>query len=192
MTLIVLEGLNGAGKSTLAKALALNLHGRYVATPHGDLAKFREAMDEASLSAHFLFYMLGNVLVSDEIRRSEPTEIVVCDRYVDSTIAGHAVLGLNVRNFDLRPFNLAEPDISLFIYCNEAERRERVERRKKKNKWDLLDESEVHRAEYAEYFRLRNRYLFVDTSGETEEESLEKIIAILATKTAREAAGAGN
>jgi len=182
MVFIVFEGLNGSGKSSLAKALALSLRGQYIATPPKEIAPFRAIMDEASLTAHFFYYMLGNILISDELKKSKPTDIIICDRYVDSTLARHAVLGLDIRGFDLGRFALQEPDISFFIYCDETERLRRVEQRGKKNKWDILDEDSRLRKKYIEYFRLKKKFHFFNTSHETESESLARLISVLEKK----------
>lgn len=179
MKLIVFEGLNGAGKSTLAKALALELKGRYISSPHQDIAPLRDIFDEASLPAHFFYYMLGNILISEEIKKDKSAEIIICDRYVDSTLARHTVLGLDVKNFDLKPFDLPEPDIKFFIYCNEAERKARIEQRGKKNKWDKLDEDNQLRQKYIDYFIAKENYIFFETNR-TEKQSLDGVISILA------------
>ncbi len=182
MAFIVFEGLNGAGKSSLAKALALSLRGQYVASPPKEIAPFRTIMDEASLTAHFFYYMLGNILISNELKKNKPTDIIICDRYVDSTLARHAVLGLDIRGFDLKPFALKEPDISFFIYCDETERLSRIEQRGKKNKWDILDEDDQLRKKYIEYFRLKKKFHFFDTGHETELASLARLILVLEEK----------
>lgn len=182
MKFIVFEGLNGAGKSSLAKAVAQNLNGHYIASPHQDITQLRTAMDEASLPAHFFYYMLGNILISDDIKKNMMEKIVICDRYTDSTLARHEVLGLKVKNFDLEQFNLHKPDLSFFIYCEETERRKRIDGRGKKNKWDLLDEDDEMRTKYVEYFRQNEKFHFLDTSHETEQESLARIISILSQK----------
>ncbi len=108
--------------------------------------------------------------------------MVICDRYIDSTLARHEVLGLKVKDFDLKQFNLQEPDISFFVYCEETERRKRIDARGKKNKWDLLDEDDVLRTKYVEYFSQNKNFYFFDTSYETEKESLNRIISILLEK----------
>lgn len=182
MKFIVFEGLNGSGKSSLAKALALNLHGDYITSPHQDIAHLRAAMDESSLPAHFFYYMLGNILISDAVRNNNKEEIVVCDRYLDSTLARHKALGLKINNFGLKQLNLLEPDISFFIHCNETERRQRIEQRGKKNKWDILDEDDHLRKKYVKYFHLKNKFYFFDNSHETEQESLNRIISVLVSK----------
>jgi len=182
MIFIALEGLNGVGKSSLAKALAVNLNGHYIASPPQNIVGLRTIMDEASLSAHFFYYMLGNILISDDMKKNVEKKIVICDRYVHSTLARHQILGLDVSSFEPGSLDLYEPDISFFIYCNEVERRKRVELRGKKNKWDLLDEDDRLRADYIEYFRSNPKFHFLDTSHETPEESLLKILSILSER----------
>lgn len=179
MLFIVFEGLNGAGKSSLAKDLAKALRAKYITSPHKNIANLREIMDDASLSAHYFYYMLGNIMISDELIKNNSKEIVICDRYVDSTIARHKVLGLEISTADISQLDLKKPDIKFFIHCNEVVRRERIEKRGKKNKWDALDENKEMRSEYSKYFQKDKEYIFIDTSGETQTESLNKILEIL-------------
>ena len=179
MKFIVIEGLNGAGKSSLAKAIALKINGRYIASPHESIAQLRTVMDEVSLLAHFFYYMLGNILISDDLKKNKSDEIIICDRYIDSTLARHEVLGLEVKDFNVSLSNLQEPDISFFIYCEEIERRSRIEERGKKNKWDILDEDNQSRKAYIDYFYKKQKFHFFNTSNETVDESLNRMLSIL-------------
>lgn len=180
---IVFEGLNGAGKTTIAKALATHLCAFYIATPHNLLMKLRKVIDkQINIPTRFFFYMLGNLLVSDEIRVARKSQIVVCDRYVHSTIARHTLLGFNV-DFNINSLKLEIPDISFFIFTSdEIERRKRIIGRGKKNRWDTLDENDELREKYIDYFRQRQEFIFIDTSHEKVEESLDKIKKILHNK----------
>jgi len=181
---IVFEGLNGCGKTTLAKRLAKNINGTYIASPHASIRCLRDTVDdEVSISARFLYYMLGNVLISDEVKVVRKSHTVICDRYVHSTIARHKLLGLNVDIDHFAALGIEVPCISFFIFTSdETERRKRVEKRGKKTKWDTLDENEKNRTEYVDYFREKPKFIFVDTSHETAEESLAKIMAVLSER----------
>ena len=173
---IVFEGINGAGKTTLAKTLATNLDAFYIATPPNLLVRFRKIADEQfSMSARFLYYMLGNMLASDEIRIIRKSRIVICDRYIHSTMARHVLLGLNV-NFDIKTLGFEVPDVNFFIFTtDEIERRKRIAEREKKDKWDDLDENNELRGKYIDYFRQKQEFIFIDTSHEKIEKSLDKI-----------------
>ena len=175
---IVFEGLDGAGKTTLSKILASDLGGLYISNPPLLLKTggIREVMDKkVSLGTRFLYYLLGNLYVSDEIKEARKTKIVVCDRYIHSTLAIHRLLGVRI-NVDLDSLELEEPDISFFIFISdEEERRQRIENRQKKTEYDTMKENRDFRERYIAYFRQRKEFIFIDTSHESEKESLEKI-----------------
>lgn len=177
---IVFEGLDGAGKTTLAKMLASDLDGVYIDTPPPLLQTngIREVMDEeVSLETRFLYYLLANSYVSDEVKKARESRIVICDRYIHSTISIHTLLGVKL-HIDINSLGLEQPDISFFIFISdEMERRQRIEGRQKKTKYDIIKEDEAFREQYINYFRQRKEFIFIDTAHESERESLEKIKA---------------
>jgi len=177
---IVFEGLDGAGKTTLAKMLASDLGGFYIATPPSLLEtdRIRKIMDEkVSLQTRFFYYLLGNLYVSDRVKKMRKSKIVVCDRYIHSTISIHKLLGLKIA-VDINLMMLEQPDISFFIFVsNEKERRERIEQRQKKTRYDIIKEDKCFRERYINYFWQRKEFIFIDTVDESEKESLKKIKA---------------
>jgi len=177
---IVFEGLDGAGKTTLSKALASDLNALYIATPPPLLGAkiIRNIMDEqASLKTRFLYYLLANSFVSDKIREARRSRDVVCDRYIHSTLVIHQLLEVGV-TINLNSLRLEQPDISFFIFTSdEDERRRRIENRGKKTKYDIMKEDKVFRRRYIDYFQRKPEFIFIDTSHENEEGSLERIKA---------------
>lgn len=175
---VVLEGINGSGKSTLAKLLAGHLGGVLLVTPPNSLSALRPVMDEnASLLSRYHYYMLGNALVSDQVRELRKTQLVICDRFVHSTVARHSLLGLPI-NHDTATTGIEIPDVSFFINTSdEIERIRRIDDRGKKTKWDILDADPIMRERYLAYFRTRG-FVFLDTSHQSIAESM----AILLTE----------
>ena len=174
---IVFEGLDGAGKTTLSKMLAADLNAIHVSTPPQVLigANLRDVIDEeASLVTRFLYYMFGNALVSDQVRQLRKDRIVVCDRYVHSTLSIHQLLGLDLA-IDWEALGFEKPDVSFFIFTSdEEERLRRILARGKNTKYDKMKEDPVFRSAYVNYF-LKRDFIPVDTSNETPEQSLSKI-----------------
>jgi len=177
---IVFEGLDGSGKTTLAKMLAADLNGLYIASPPPFLETdgIRSIMDEkVSLETRFLYYLLANSCVSDEIKKARKSKIVICDRYLHSTLSIHKLLGVNI-NIDVDSLGLEKPDISFFIsVSDEKVRRRRIKERKKKTKYDTIKEDKDFRKQYINYFQQRKEFIFIDTTNENKKESLEKIKA---------------
>ncbi|MDD5551649.1 MAG: hypothetical protein PHI88_00580 [Candidatus Pacebacteria bacterium] len=177
---ILFEGIDGGGKTTLAKMLASELKAKYVVNPPsifriGELRSFMD--EEASLRVRFLYYLMGNVFVSDQIKSIRDSHIIICDRYIDSTLAIHKILGLEIKDEFLGSFLIEKPDISFFLFTsNEPERKERIENRGKKTKYDTIKEDSFFRQKYIDYFQEKGGYIFIDTSNEEPEQSLNRIM----------------
>lgn len=173
---IVLEGLNGSGKSTLSKLLVERTNGVYISTPSIELLKIRQVMDEdVSLLSRYYYYMLGNVLVSDQIKELRKTRFVVCDRFVHSTIAKHSLLGISI-DYNIATTGIEKPDANFFInISDEDERIRRVNTRGKKTKWDILDNDSLMRGEYIKYFQNQN-FNFIDNCNQSAVESTDNLV----------------
>lgn len=176
---IVLEGLNGSGKSTLSKLLVERTNGVYISTPPIELLKIRQIMDEdVSLLCRYYYYMLGNVLVSEQIKELRKTKFVVCDRFVHSTIARHSILGVPI-DHNVAISGIEKPDANFFInISDEEERIRRVGTRGKKTKWDILDTNPLMREKYITYFQNQN-FTFVDNCNQSAINSVENLICKL-------------
>lgn len=183
---IVFEGLDGAGKTTLAKMLAADLKGVYIATPPPllEIDGIRNVMDnEVSLETRFLYYLLGNSCVSDEIKKIRKRKVVICDRYIYSTLAIHQLLGVEI-NLDIASLRLEQPDTSFFIFVSdEKERRRRIRERQKRTKYDAIKENRNFRRQYMNYFLRMGKFIFIDTAHEDEESSLKRIKSEIERRT---------
>jgi dTMP kinase len=175
---IVFEGLDGSGKTTLAKMLVADLDGLYIASPPPllEMNGIRNIIDEkVGLETRFLYYLLGNSYISDIIREARKSKIVVCDRYIHSTLSIHQLLGIKI-NIDIDSLNLEKPDINFFLFVSdENERIRRIKERQKRTKYDILKENSEFREKYINYFCQRKEFIFIDTSHSSKEESLKKI-----------------
>ena len=180
-TAVLFEGWDGAGKSTLARMLAEQTDGLYFPTPPGVLGKeIREYHDtETSAETRYMFYLLGNLHASDEIRRLRGRRTIVVDRYIHTTVATNRFAGVELC-FDPYELGYERPDYSFFMYVSdEAERLSRIAERGKKTKFDELMENTAYRTAYTEYFKQTGEFHFIDTASKSPEESLQEIIEIL-------------
>ncbi len=78
---ILLEGLDGVGKTTAAKNLSSQLNARLLKTPPACITPWRKYFDEREESTRRIFYEMGNILLSRELRLAKPDEVIVLDRY---------------------------------------------------------------------------------------------------------------
>lgn len=178
---IVFEGLDGAGKTTIAKALAAEMGAVYIATPPSLLENVREIIDtQVSVETRFLYYLLGNSIVSDQIKKMRNRKPIVCDRYIHSTLSFHQLLGIKIDDNVIKALNLEIPDIIFFIYVSdEQERQRRIRKRNKRTKYDILKDNLHFREKYLEYFYRQPGIIFIDTNRETKRESLKKIKKVI-------------
>lgn len=124
---IVIEGVDGVGKTTLAKSLCKQLKGAYYKTPPTVFETINHKGNTFSLKAHlaqdfidsprarFLFYLSGVLLASKEISHLLKQSDVVCDRYLSSTMAYHFEADVALRELDLAPLQILQPDIELLL-----------------------------------------------------------------------------
>lgn len=127
--LVVLEGLSGVGKTTVAHAVAAEIGGVVCTTPGAPWRDIRDAVDrEVDAQSRYLFYLAAVTHASRDIARLLETSPVVCDRFIASTHCWHEVIGADVYA-SYASLRLLEPDISVLVTCDEAERLDRLTRR---------------------------------------------------------------
>lgn len=126
---IVTEGLDGSGKSTIAQILAIELDGIYYKTPMGYYQKIRSEVDNnRDFIEHFLFYLASVRYASQQIKELLKTKIVICDRYIFSTLAYHNSLGVKIK-IDVEKLELAIPDYTFYLQVSADNQLKRIKNR---------------------------------------------------------------
>ncbi|MBS3150129.1 hypothetical protein J4455_05600 [Candidatus Woesearchaeota archaeon] len=115
MKFILFEGIDGSGKTTLAKKLADRVEGVYYDSPPECIRDIKEKGIITSDEIRLQYYLLGNIIASEEIKNILKTNHVVCDRYIYSTMADHSVR--LEREIRINP-NLLFPDYIIYTKAN--------------------------------------------------------------------------
>lgn len=111
---IVVDGLDGTGKSTVCRLLADNLNAALLSSSDVLPGNLRDRVDaEGSLEARFNLYRFGVSMTADLALRLVQDRVVVCDRWIYSTLAYHRALGADLREADVQSL-LDLPDITPF------------------------------------------------------------------------------
>lgn len=121
-SIIAFEGLNGVGKTELAKRVARLMGVAYVATPPAEAAAARSLFDKRPFDLDALLFYLAwvkrlDVLVSNRV--------VVCDRYIASTVAYFRAAGSDVRAA-VALANVREPALTVLVLADEELRQQRL------------------------------------------------------------------
>ena len=123
---ICIEGIDGTGKSTVARRVAELLNGIYYKTPPEPFASIRKTVDRVrDPYARAMYYVASVAYAASEIRCLREIAPVVCDRYIYSTVAYHAVLSPDVGTL-LQSLPFDPPDESFVLIAEEAVRLKRL------------------------------------------------------------------
>jgi dTMP kinase len=158
---IVLEGLDGTGKTTTSNAVVDSLRSRGLpalmlhtpAEPYSLVS--REVIENCSVLARFYFFLSAVINASDQVRILRNSAVVVCDRYIYSTLAYHRAFGVAM-DVDYDQLDLVMPDLTILLdISDEEERRSRITARGNNTTADLLarDDSELIGKLQQEYAR---------------------------------------
>lgn len=177
---IVIEGIDGTGKSSVAPRVASLLASRGIeavscSTPMGIFESLRASFDVSSDSVAHYFYYLASVLhASAHIRELLADKSVVCDRYIYSTQAYHAVRGVEV--LDIDGLGIKLPDAAFFLTATDDIRRTRLLARAKTQPWDI--ESSVPGSPFAsiEAHLAELGLVEIETSEKSVDEVAEEIV----------------
>ena len=128
-----------------------------------------ESVSKVSPMAHMLYYISANAYISDYIKKKTDykNSNVYCVRYLIDTVVSNRVAGLNIDlDYNIFSANLLKPDLTLFVYTNEAVRSKRIENRGKDTLDTVLDDSEKRQAFLEEFQRILDpkTTIYVDNS----------------------------
>lgn len=174
---VVIEGINGTGKTSVGRRLAQELAGSFYSTPPGSLASIRKWIDSyAMVECRYIFYLTALALAAKEIRQLLNHGSVVCDRYLQSTIAYHRALGLPEEFLEIADrIDLPTPSDTFYLDCQEAERQRRLGQRGA----SLIDAKHTEIADHIREEFLRFDMVHIQTDSMDEEEVVRSILSYL-------------
>jgi len=193
---IVFEGVEGCGKSYQSKKLYLKLKKKKIDTiltrePGG--TKSSELIRNLILKDYFtkdskekfdkytdtlLYLAARNEHIKNKIKPALlKKKIVICDRFVDSTIA-YQVYGKKVefnfiKNIHKRILNGVKPNIVFVLKVSKKSSKIRLKKRKTKNRYDNFAQSFYNKAQnsFIKIAKNKKNYFILDSS--TNDNSLE-------------------
>lgn len=170
---IVIEGADGTGKSTLAAALAQHLSATLTAEPSRALIGqwLRANLDALpAVALPFLFAADRAQHVAEVITPALARgEIVICDRYIPSSIAyqGPDAVALNT--------SFPVPDLTILLTVSPSVARQRIAARDALTPFEARHAAELPRRYIAALNALGWRYVVID-AGETAERVLSRAL----------------
>ena len=196
---IVFEGVEGCGKSFQSKKLYLNLKKKKINTiltrePGG--TQTAELIRKLILKDYFskdkkekfdrytdtlLYLAARNEHVKTKIIPAlKQKKVVICDRFIDSTIA-YQVYGKKIKfNFinNIHKYILdgLKPDITFLLKVSKNSSRKRLKKRKTKNRYDNFSQSFYSKVQnsFVKIAKMKKNYFIFDSSKN--DNKLEKII----------------
>ncbi len=183
---ITFEGIEGSGKSThslllLKKLKLLKVPCIYLREPGGSneaerIRKFllrEENKKFNSLTDTLLYLAARNENFVSMIEPFYKKKIIICDRFVDSTMAyQHYGLGVKKRIIDFLNKEITKsikPDFTFFMYLNVNKLKSRVSNRKKINRYDQFTKSfydKVQKGFLKIIQKNKSKYMIVNSSND--------------------------
>jgi len=163
--LIAFEGLNGTGKSALAAAVAGRLGVPLVRTPPREASGLRRRFDADPFSVPSqLFFLSWVAQVSADALAGRYDRVVVCDRYVGSTMS--YLMGAQVTPV-VNPGRLQvlTPSATVLVTAREDVRAARLLSRKELRAIDRATLAHGFRERVLEYLRSQENLLEIDTTA---------------------------
>ena len=202
---IVFEGVEGCGKSYQSKKLYNKLKKRKIGAvltrePGG--TKSSELIRNLILKDYFvkgnkekfdkytdtlLYLAARNEHIKNKIKPALlKKKVVICDRFVDSTVA-YQVYGKKVeynfiKNIHKKILNGVKPNIVFVLKVSKRASRERLKKRKTKNRYDNFTQSFYNKVQnsFIKIAKKRKNYIILDSS--TNDNTLEHKIFDLCKK----------
>lgn len=168
---IVITGLDGSGTTSLAKILSeKDPKGFFIHTPDdlfSDIRSvFADKVREYCPASHYHLYLSSVILASEIIKEKIKTHNVYCVRYLMDTVVSHRVLGLNIQlEYDLGYYQIAKPDLTIFIDINESIRQERISKRGKGKLDRILDNDHIREKFIMEFNKFSDNLVKVSNSS---------------------------
>lgn len=176
---VVIEGIDGVGKTTCAKSIADKMNAFLYKTPSGIFEKTRKEIEKLKDNqVRLAFYLASVIYASNKINKLVPHQVVICDRYIYSTIAYHKALGVDLSYINFKKLPILFPDFCFYLYATEKERRQRMAHREQSiaSASDAaLEENEILQQKIHQEF-IKLPIIPVNTSKLSVDEVCEKII----------------
>lgn len=174
---ICLDGLDGVGKTTIGGALADALGGVFYKTPPEPFDSVRAPINASrDPEARLYFYLAGLLLASAQVSQASRARPVVCDRWLPSTVAYHAAMGVEIPSWVRAGEHVLKPDATIRVVIDEAERLRRIAARAKNPRDDHRWESDpafMARVEH-EFWLLR--LVEVDVTGLSVRDAVARLL----------------
>ena len=180
---IVFEGIEGSGKSSHAKALvkklkSLKISCEYLREPGGskeaeNIRKFllkNENKKFNPLTDTLIYLAARNENVLKKIKPLYRKKVIVCDRFIDSTLAyQHYGLGVKKNIINLINKEIMEnikPDFTFLMYLNVGRSISRISSRKTNNRYDKFKKNFYKKVQKG-FLRIasknKSKYMMVDS-----------------------------
>ena len=169
----VFEGVDATGKTEISKELMAVRGAQLVCCPPKGIANIREAVRPMSAEINYAYYMLGNLMVGEEVERLLDFGPVLADRYVYSTLAHYgSLLGREL----VPPEELILPDTIFYLEATEEKRAKRLKERGETNVEKDLETAHVIIQSYKEIFSGLDNVVTIDTTKTTVDEVVGLIL----------------
>lgn len=177
--IVAFDGLNGTGKTTIARNVSHRLGVEYVRTPPLKASVLREFFDDDPFSrAALLFYASWVVRLSEEVRSGKHGDLVVCDRYVGSTLSYFSAAGNAAAEGLLGGDAVLRPCLTVLVVANEDARISRLAVRSRPRLIETATRRKGFRASVLQRLREYQPLYQIDTT----EDSVEMLSAAVANR----------
>lgn len=130
MLFLSLEGLDGVGKSTISKLLAKDLGGLAVRTPQPQLDQARIFIDQSQNPFVRFHFYTSSLYLLNEYLSTQHNNIVVCDRFLHSTLAYSWPFPYDIPDNIQKIFpQLRIPDYTFYLHAAKSVRLQRINKR---------------------------------------------------------------